>query len=442
MVCRSALQHLASTAARRTYATAAAELTPRQIELVKATVPALEQHGVAITTCFYKRLFDEHPELKNVFNLAHQATGTQPAALAHSVWAYASNIDRPENLQALISRIGHKHASLNITADQYPIVGQGLLRAIKEVLGDAATPEILDAWTAAYQKLAQYFIDFEGNLYRQNAATPGGWTGWRKFVVKRRIVESDEIVTFHLAPVDHGAIPAYKPGQYIAVRCFVPELNMYQPRQYSLSKAPGRTDEDGGNYFQISVKREDTRDGRPAGKVSNVLHASTPEGAEIELSMPFGDFVLDLHATNPVVLISGGVGLTPMMSMLQTVVEHQQQQQQQQGESRRVVFVHAVRNGRVHAMKEQLARIVRENPNVSRSVWYEDVQPDRDQLGRDYDHQGRIDLARIKDQVLLPDADYFICGPLPFMKLQRDSLQKLGVRPERIHMEVFGSSTE
>ncbi|KAE8140581.1 globin-like protein [Aspergillus pseudotamarii] len=403
------------------------KLTPQQIQIVKSTIPALQDHGIAITTLFYQRLIQQHPELKNIFNTAHQATGEQPAALAHAVWAYATNIERPEALKTAISRIGHKHASLGITADQYPIVGEGLLAAIKEVLGDAVNDQVLDAWKAAYGELAGYFIDFERELYRQAEATPGGWKGWRKFFISKKIHEGEEIISFYLTPFDKGALPVYKPGQFVSVKCFVPELGVYQPRQYSLSDVPNR------EYFQISVKREFALGQKPAGRISNVLHEGLPVGAELDVSMPFGDFVLDVNATTPVVLISGGVGLTPMISMLTTIVD--------QGGSRRVVFVHAVRNGRVHAMKDRLAKIISENPQVHRAVFYEEVSK-RDKQGVDYDFKGRADLHKIKEQAVLPDADYYICGPKLFMNAQSNSLKDLGVKEDRIHMEVFGSPTE
>ncbi|KAF9889323.1 hypothetical protein FE257_007433 [Aspergillus nanangensis] len=410
---------------RRAYASATrTKLTPEQIQIVKATIPALEQHGVEITTLFYKNMLSTHPELKNIFNTAHQVTGEQPSALAHAVWAYASNIEHPEALASAVSRIGHKHASLGVTADQYPIVGQHLLEAIKEVLGDAVTGPVLDAWTVAYQQLADIFIQFEGNLYHEAVATPGGWQGWRKFVIAEKVHESDEIISFHLAPVDKGQLPVYKPGQFVSIRCYVPELGVYQPRQYSLSDVPN------GEYFQISVKKEFAAGEKPAGRISNVLHESLPDGSEVEISMPFGDFVLDLNATTPVVLMSGGVGLTPMMSMLKSITHL--------SKSRKVVFVHAVRNGRVHAMKNTLSTILSENPQVSRAIFYEEAGK-TDKQGVDYDFVGRVDLSKIKDQVIVPDADYYICGPQPFMKAQSQDLEKMGVDPSRIHMEVFGS---
>ncbi|KAL5041996.1 hypothetical protein BDW71DRAFT_211603 [Aspergillus fruticulosus] len=409
---------------RRAYATASTGLSPQQKQIVKATIPALEQHGVEITTLFYKQMLAKHPYLHNIFNSAHQATGEQPAALAHAVWAYASNIDHPEALAAAVSRIGHKHASLGVAAEHYPIVGEHLLSAIKQVLGDAVTEPVANAWTAAYQQLADIFISFENDLYRQAMQTPGGWKGWREFAIADKVHESDEIISFHLVPVDNADLPTYKPGQFVSVRVFVPDLGVYQPRQYSLSDVPNR------QYFQISVKKEFASESRPAGRISNVLHESLPKGSHVEVSMPFGDFVLDVNVTTPVVLMSGGVGLTPMMSMLKTVTSL--------SKSRPVVFVHAVRNGRVHAMKEKLAAIMAENPQVSKAIFYEQVA-EGDRQGVDYDYVGRADVSKIKDQVLLPDANYYICGPSPFMRVQSQALEGMGVHPDRIHMEVFGS---
>ncbi|KAJ5085714.1 hypothetical protein N7532_010485 [Penicillium argentinense] len=412
--------------ARRTYSSVTPRgLTMQQKQIVKSTIPALQEHGVTITTLFYKRLLEKHPDLKNVFNVTHQATGEQPAALAHAVWAYAVNIDQPKALSTAVSRIGHKHASLGIMPDHYPIVGEHLLAAIKDVLGPAVNDQVLDAWKAAYQQLADIFINFEQGLYQQGVKTPGGWKGWRKFYVSKKVPESDEIISFHLTPLDKGVLPSYQPGQFVSVRCYVPELGSYQPRQYSLSDMSNRIN------FRISVKREFAKDSKPAGQISNVLHESLPEGAELDVSMPFGDFILDINASTPAVLISGGVGLTPMMSMLKTIISRQ-------GQARQVVFVHAARNGRVHAMKSDLIQIVAENPSVSRVVFYEE-KAENDTHGLDYDHIGRVDWAKIKDKAILPDADYYICGPQPFMKAQNKNLESLGVSPERIHMEVFGS---
>ena len=145
-------------------------LTPHQIELVKATVPVLQAHGVDLTKHFYARMLSKTPELRNVFHQAHQARGAQQQALAAAVLAYAQNIEHPENLLGAVKQIAQRHCSLGIRAEQYQIVGHHLIESIKEVLGAAATPELIDAWTAAYGMLADILIKAEQDIYNQQTA--------------------------------------------------------------------------------------------------------------------------------------------------------------------------------------------------------------------------------------------------------------------------------
>lgn len=401
-------------------------MTPAQIATVKATAPVLAIHGEAITAHFYRRMLSGNPELKNLFNQGHQANGNQSRALAGAVYAYAEHIENPSVLAGAVQHIARRHVSLGVTPEQYPIVGGHLLASIQEVLGDAATPEIIDAWAAAYGQLADLMIGVEAGMYREAAGAEGGWAGWRDFKVQRKIAESDEITSFYLVPADGGAVPAFRAGQYVSVNVTVPALGITQPRQYSLSDAPH------GRWLRISVKREVGDASCPAGLVSNLLHDGVNEGDVLPLSVPQGNFHLDDEASTPVVMISGGVGITPMIGMLNTLVWRQS--------PRRAVFAHACRNGRVHAMRDRLNRIVEECPQVSRAVFYETVEA-QDQPGRDHDHVGRIDLAAHRDALVVPDADYYICGPVPFMQEQRDALLALGVPAARVHWEVFGTGT-
>jgi hemoglobin-like flavoprotein/ferredoxin-NADP reductase len=402
------------------------QLTQEQIDIVKATAPVLREHGVTITTHFYKRMLGLNPDLNNIFNVANQQTGLQPKALAHAVLAYAENIDNLPVLSAAVAKIAHKHASLDVTAEQYPIVGENLLAAIKEVLGDAATQDIISAWAAAYGVLADVFINVERDLKDAAAKAPGGWAGWKKFRLARKLKESDEVTSFCFEPLDNSEVPRYQPGQYLTLRVFDKNSGYLQPRQYSLSDSPGN------KYLRISVKRESERPGNPAGLVSNLLHSNVEEGSEVELRPPFGEMFLS-EGESPVVLISGGVGLTPMVSMLNSIVES--------GNGRRVVYIHACRNGEVHAMKEHINETVAENDNVSKIVYYDTVSSS-DTKGKDYDHVGVLDIGAIKNNVVLPGADYYVCGPRPFMVAQRQSLVDLGVAPEKIHIEVFGTGSE
>ncbi|MBC9908155.1 NO-inducible flavohemoprotein [Achromobacter xylosoxidans] len=399
-------------------------LSPQIRALVKGTAPVLKTHGVALTKHFYARMFKHNPELKHVFNQGHQAGGEQQQALAGAVAAYAEHIDDPSVLMPVVTRIVHKHVSLGIRPEHYQIVGKHLLASISEVLGEAATEELVAAWAAAYGQLADLLIAEEARLYAESAAKPGGWTGWRAFRVVGKQRESAEITSFYLAPADGGEVPAYRPGQYVSVRVFVPELGLMQPRQYSLSDAPGQ------DRLRISVKREAAGADTPAGRVSNALHDRLEEGGVLDVAPPQGDFHLRDEGSAPVVLLSGGVGLTPMVSILNHLVGL--------NDERQIRFVHGCRNNSVHAMRDHVNSIAAERANVRKAVFYEEVGHG-DQPGRDYDYAGRVDLNAIRDEVIVPGADYYLCGPAGFMRAQREALTGLGVSADRIHAEAFGS---
>ena len=398
-------------------------LTQSVRDTIKATVPVLAEHGRDIITRFYQNMLGEHPELKNVFNMAHQQQGQQQEALARAVYAYAANIDDPQSLGALLEGIAHKHASLGVQPDQYPIVGKHLLGAIKEVLGAAATDDIMYAWEQAYGQLADVLIGMEQGLYQQSASSDGGWNGWREFKVREKNPESEEITSFILEPVDGQPVVHFEPGQYTSIAVQVPDLGVQQIRQYSLSDVPN------GQTYRISVKRESGNEERPAGYVSNLLHDHVQVGDQVRLAAPYGNFFIDVNATTPVVLISGGVGLTPMISMLKRILQSPDQ--------RELLFVHGARNGRVQAMKTKLRQAAAEHDNFHLIMFYSEPLA-TDQAGQDYDYEGFVDVRRIADRILLEDADYYICGPVPFMRLQHDALMNLGVKEAHIHYEVFG----
>ncbi|ALE58259.1 NO-inducible flavohemoprotein [Paraburkholderia sp. RL17-368-BIF-A] len=397
-------------------------LTQKTKDVVKATAPVLAQHGLPIIKRFYERLFNAHPELKNVFNMAHQDQGQQQQALARAVYAYAENIENPGSLAAVLKNIANKHASLNVRPEHYPIVGEHLLGAIKDVLGDAATDEIISAWAQAYGNLADLLMGMESELREKSTQQLGGWTGWRKFVVKEKRPESSVITSFVLEPSDGQPVVNFEPGQYISIAVDVPSLQLQQIRQYSLSDMPN------GRSYRISVKREEGDASRPPGYVSSLLHEHVNVGDEVKLAAPYGTFYIDVHAKTPIVLISGGVGLTPMVSMLKRAIQDLQRQ---------VVFVHGARNGAVHAMRDRLRQTAATYANFKAVVYYENPLPG-DIAGQDYDRAGFINLDELRDLILLPGADYYICGPIPFMRLQHDALRAMDIPETRIHYEVFG----
>lgn len=397
-------------------------LTQKTKDIVKATAPVLAEHGYPIIQRFYSRLFDAHPELKNVFNMAHQEQGQQQEALARAVYAYAEHIEDPGSLMPMLHTIANKHASLGVRPEMYPVVGQHLLAAIKDVLGDAATDEIISAWAQAYGNLADVMTGMESELYERSATQLGGWSGWRLFTVREKRPESSVITSFVLEPSDGGHVENFEPGQYVSVSIDVPQLGLQQIRQYSLSDMPN------GSSYRISVKRESGEGVRPAGIVSCLLHDHVDVGDEVRLAAPYGTFHIDVNAKTPIVLFSGGVGLTPMISMLKRAIQDPQRQ---------VVFVHAARNSSVQAMRERLRDVAKTHSNFHLIIYYDEPLP-QDLLGRDYDYAGTVDVNAIKDRILLPDADYYICGPVPFMRALHDTLKDLGIHETRLHYEVFG----
>lgn len=398
-------------------------LSETTINIIKSTVPVLEIHGTAITTKFYQMLFTNHPELLNIFNHANQKQGRQQAALANAVYAAAQYIDRLEEILPVVKQIAHKHRSLGIQAEHYPIVGKYLLAAIKEVLGDAATDEILDAWAEAYGLIAGAFIGVEDQMYSEAESQTGGWSDFRAFRVERKVQESDVITSFYLVPEDGKAIAAFEPGQYISIKLNIPGEDYTHIRQYSLSEAPGKP------YYRISVKREDEMDGRPAGKVSYYLHEQVKEGTTLLLSAPAGEFVLNRKDKRPVVLISGGVGLTPMVSMLNTLVETEPERQ--------VTFIHAARNGLSHALRNEVEQLASKNPQIS-VYWCYEAPTAEDQESEAYHKAGFIDLPWLQGKIPSKDASFYFCGPLPFMKAVNSALSEWGVPGSDIHFEFFG----
>jgi nitric oxide dioxygenase len=395
-------------------------LTEHTKSIVRATVPALAEHGATIAAAMYDRLF-QNEDVKALFNQSNQGGGgRQTHALANALVIYGQNIDNLEVLTAAVERISHKHASLRILPEHYPHVATALLSAIRDVLGDAATDEVLNAWGDAYWFLAEILMGREQAIYSDQAAADGGWNGWRDFVVETKHRESSIITSFVLRPADNGPVSRHLPGQYITLQ--LPFLGQApQRRNYSISSGPN------GRTYRISVKRE------PHGLVSRFLHDSFHEGDTLSVAPPSGDFFLAKASQGPVVLLSAGVGLTPMVSMLESMVET--------GCNAPLFFVHATQHGDVHAMGQHVRALVENHPEIKAAVFYTSPRAD-DEHGRHYDHAGRIDIDWLSRNTPLADADFYVCGPDAFLSAMVDGLISKGVKNSRIHYEFFGPAVE
>ncbi|MEU4205269.1 globin domain-containing protein [Streptomyces sp. NPDC026294] len=398
-------------------------LSSTSAETVRATLPAVGAAIGEITPLFYDKMFAAHPELlRDLFNRGNQANGSQRQALAGSIATFATYlVEHPdERPDAMLERIAHKHASLGVRADQYPIVHEHLFAAIVEVLGEAVTEEVAAAWDEVYWLMANALIAAEKRLY-EAAGTPDGDV-WREYRVVGRLQETEDVVTFVVQPVDGAPVPASRPGQYVSVQVQLAD-GARQIRQYSLSGQP-----DGG--LQFSVKRvTGDASGSPAGEVSNHLHTALHSGDVLRVSAPFGDVVPE-ESDRPMLLVSAGIGCTPMIGILSRLAAD--------GCDRRVVSVHADHTPATHAFRAELRQLTGKLPHATAEVWYE--QPEAaagagDGEGVVTRHEGRIDLSRID----VPEgAVAYLCGPVPFMKEARGQLLAAGVAAADIHYEVFG----
>ncbi|GJD42564.1 Flavohemoprotein [Methylobacterium cerastii] len=400
-------------------------LAPATIALIKATVPALEGHGLTITQRMYERLFVD-AEMRALFNQSHHGeTGSQPKALAQAVLAYARNIDNLGVLAGAVERIAQKHVALNILPKHYPHVANALLGAIQDVLGEAATPEICAAWGEAYWFLAELLIGREATIYRDLATKPGGWNGWREFVVESVTQESETIRSFVLVPSDGQPILRHEPGQYLGFQFDLPGRGVLK-RNYSISCAPN------DRAYRITVKREAST-GVPAGIVSNWLHDHAEMGTLVRAAPPAGDFFLDRSTDGPVVLVSGGVGLTPMISMLETISATSPE--------RPTWFVHGALNGRVHAMGAHARALTKGHENLHSRFFY--AEPDgQDPAKRQLAETGLVTAEWLAANTPREEATYYLCGPKPFLAALVHGLGRQGIPTERIRFEFFGPADE
>ncbi|OTA58844.1 globin-like protein [Hypoxylon sp. EC38] len=404
-------------------------LNYQETKLVKDTLPALKQHGEHISTVFYKTMLRDHPELHNYFNTVNMHTGKQPRALTQLILAFASNIINISELTPKLERVAQKHASLSIQPEQYEIVGKYLLRAFSAVLGPSMTPDVKLAWTKAYWVMARMLTGREAHIYREFES----WKSWRKFMIytKKKETLEGNIVSFTLKPVDGKPLPTFMPGQYVTVKITVPGMKYAQLRQYSLSDAPSP------GHYRITVKRDqgasDSSIGsvqpcRP-GIVSNSLIDDFHEGDTIELTHPSGSFYLNPKMDNPmpIVLISAGVCVAPLLSMLNTIVEKRI--------NRPVSWIQASRHDA--PFQAHVENIAKKHPNM-RTKFFKSRLSDSDVLS--YTSTFENDFLSLTSEDLYlgnSSAEYYICGPEKFMMQASNHLHKHGVKPERVQFEIF-----
>lgn len=391
-------------------------LSSHHINTVKSTLPLISAAGPTVTKHFYQRMFTHNPELKDVFNLSNQHSGRQKVALFEAIMAYANNLDNVAVLKHALERIANKHVSFNIQPDDYHIVGHHLIETMRELLGDHFSCEVEQAWRAAYAVLTQLFTQREQALYTAREQASGGWRGKRAFSLTHKVKESQLVTSFTFEPVDQQAVMDFKPGQYIAIELKPSTSAHIEIRQYSLSSTAN------GKSYRISVKREV---GEHTGVMSNFLHDHLKLGDIVDLHAPTGDFFWQDRQA-PVVLISAGVGATPMQAMLETLAARNYPFP--------VTYLHACETRAQHSFAQHTATLCAHH-HWQHATWYNHEPGDMVNTFNGFMNFCAITLP-------IDDGDFYVCGPLAFMKFVKTHLIALGVSAHRIHYEVFGPHAE
>ncbi len=260
------------------------------------------------------------------------------------------------------------------------------------------------------------------------------WNGYRRFQIIFKEEEARDIVSFYLAPVDGQPLPGFLPGQHLIFKLNIPGQPKPVIRCYSLSDSPNHPD-----YYRITIKRQSPPEHAkeaPPGLSSSFFHNCLIEGDVLDVKAPSGHFHLDMSQNSPVVLIAGGVGITPILSMLNAITEKFSSGKLSNRET--WLFL-GCRNSSDHVMKEYLERIAEAHENVSLHVCYSDPV-ENNIMGEDYHHEGRITTKLLKEVLPSNNFDFYFCGPPKMMENLHKSLSHWEVPEDKIHFEAFNSA--
>ena len=369
-------------------------LSDEHAEIIKATLPPVGENIETITKTFYSKMFAAHPELiANTFNRGNQKQGAQQKALAASVATFATQLVDPEapDPVMMLDRIAHKHVSLGIRKDQYQIVHDNLMAAIAEVLGDAVTPEVAEAWDAVYWLMADVLIKHEAKLYESDGVTDGDVFRRAEVTAKEQL--TDSVYAYTLS----GDFTAPRPGQYTSVGVTLDD-GARQLRQYSIIEGDEHS-------YRIAVETD--------GEVSTFLRDHVAIGDTVDATLAAGDLVLQ-DSDNPVVLISSGIGSTPTVGILGHLSRTHS--------DRKVTYLHAdnsedswAQQAETRALAEALA-----DANVTATFRSQDQ---------------RINVAEAD----LAGADVYLCGGANFLQGIRDDIAALPAdkAPANVYFELF-----
>lgn len=376
-------------------------LTEDQKQILRSTAPIFQEHGKEITSILYKHLFAAHPELLDIFNQTNQKNGTQPFALANTIFLAIENLDHLDVLLPQMQLIAHKHRASTVLPKHYPIVGKYFLLAIDEFLGGTSDSSMLNAWSAVYKIITDIFINIEKKLYEELGDKHD--QGFLSFtIIDKEIIASGPIVAFTFQRTDGKDLISYHSGQYITLR--IKKNGHFHNRHYSLIQPFD------GKTYRIAIKQE--LDHEPKGIVSNEVINHSNIGDVILISLPAGSYSLIDNAED-YLFIAGGIGITVLSSMILDL--------HQQNKSDKVTLIHCVIKEDQAAFADQMRDILPENQ-------YHLLI------------QSQHLLQSVIEKTIQPSTHVYLCGSVVFMSKTQEYLSLCGHPSSQIHIEAYQPS--
>jgi len=379
-------------------------MSQETIDMIVATAPAVAPKMLDITMCFYAKIIERHPSLKQYFNMANNVpiSDHQPKALAASAIAYATNITDLTPLLVpggAVAAICNRHVALGIHPMQYVVVHENLMEAIVDILGDIVTPEIGAAWSEAVLFLAKAFIDTEESLYQMIEQREGGWSGFAEFEVTQIKDLTDTVRQVSFKPPKDSPLAgknfAFSAGQYLSVQIDMDGDGLSAPRHFTATSPVG------ADFLQCTIKKV------PGGKLTGYVHDHLKVGDKVTLSTPMGVFTAPEEPTSTV-LMSAGIGVTPMVNLKRAL-----------GDAVKLV-VHVAKSAEQHAYRE----FFEDSPTLTKYT-SQTGRPTAESL-----------VAETLEKVGT-DNEFFICGPEQWMDDVQKVLLEKGAK--KVVCEVFGS---
>lgn len=379
------------------------------IAIVQKTAPLVAENAVAITSRFYKRMFERNPEVLRYFNKSRQDSGAQPQVLAHAITAFATHIDNVTVLASAVKAMSHRHCALSVTPEMYDIVHDNVMIAIGEILGDAVTPEIGAAWSQAVKGLAEILINEDEALYQKLESRHGGWRGERSFTLTKKTKIGEDTMTFEFSPeiANINSTFEFTAGQYMTIR--IPSLDI-APRHFTITSPIG------GNTLGCTVRRV------PGGVMSNYLFDKMRVGDQVLMGPPCGSF-MEQGSEGGAVIITAGIGATPAWALVQ-----------QHGMRNIKAAVHFDRSADRDGLRNMFSRA-----GVDANVYYTGSKHGADESNHQNDRPNLEKVVAATIQKAGKDVIFYICGPKTFMDTVRGALKSNGIEPRSIYTEKFGT---